>query len=74
MASTPTPRTTGTGAADPKAAPTITPTPTQSENDQFRVQLDKGTLPHPPWVHKWDGSPIDPQSPDPTPPGTPTWP
>ncbi len=60
--------------ATPRTAPTITPTPTQAENDAFATQLAAGTLPHPPWVHKADGSPIDPQSFDPTPPGMPTWP
>lgn len=56
----------------PRAAPTITPTPTQHENDQFALALAAGTLPHS-WTHAQDGSPIDPQSPDPT-PKIPTWP
>ena len=55
------------------AAPTSTPTPTQSENDQFATQQKNGTLPRLPWYHKADGSPVDPQSYDVT-VGSPTWP
>ena len=48
-------------AAAPRAAMTFyTPTPTQSENDQFAVQQMHGTLPRFPWYHKADGSPVDP--------------
>ena len=60
--------------ASTKAAAAIKPTPTQTENDQFALAVASNTLPQPPWYHAADGSPIDPQSPDPTPPGTPTWP
>lgn len=53
-------------AAAPRAAPTIVPTPSQHEADQFATQQQHGTLPLPPWHHAMDGSPIDPQSYDPT--------
>jgi hypothetical protein len=59
-----TPRTTAAGSV---------PTPTQFENDQFLLAMSAGTLPHI-VVHVWDKSEIDPASPDPSPPGPPTWP
>jgi hypothetical protein len=49
------------------------PTPTQQENDKFTLAQAAGTLPHS-FTHQQDGSPIDPQSPDPTPVTSPTWP
>ena len=55
-----------------KAGAAIKPTPTQNENDQFVLAVASNTLPHS-VTHAQDGSPIDPQSPNPT-PGTPTWP
>ena len=55
------------------AAPTSTPTPTQHENDSFRVAVATQTLP-PTYCHKMDGSAIDPASHDPTPISTPSWP
>lgn len=60
-----TTKVTGTSAADPRAAPTSTPTPSQHENDAFRLAVATGTLP-PTYAHAMDGSPIDPQSVDPT--------
>jgi hypothetical protein len=61
-------------APAPQAATPIWPTPTQHENDTFAAQQMTGTLPHWPHYHFPDGSPIDPQSYDPTPVTTPTWP
>ena len=52
-------------APTPQAAPTSTPTPTQHENDAFRNAIVTETLP-PTYSHAMDGSPIDPQSKDPT--------
>ena len=46
----------------PRTTSTITPTPTQHEIDAFLTQ----PLPPMPWHHAMDGSPIDPQSFDPT--------
>jgi hypothetical protein len=50
----------------------VKPTPLQAENDAFATAVAHNTLP-PKHQFAWDGSPVDPQSPDPTPP-TPTWP
>jgi hypothetical protein len=55
------------------AAEGSTPTPTQTENDAFATQQAASTLPKPPWFHKADGSPIDPKSFDPSPPGAHTF-
>jgi hypothetical protein len=52
-------------APEPQAAPTSTPTPTQHENDAFSIAVATGALPHT-YSHAMDGSPIDPQSYDPT--------
>jgi hypothetical protein len=60
------PTTEQSAAAAPRAAPAIVPTPTQHEADAFATQQKAGTLPLPPWAHAMDGSPIDPQSKDPT--------
>jgi hypothetical protein len=46
----------------PRTTSTITPTPTQHEIDAFLTR----PLPPMPWHHAMDGSPIDPQSFDPT--------
>jgi hypothetical protein len=63
---TQTPQAQQTAAAAPRSAPTSTPTPRQHEADAFATQQQHGTLPLPPWHHAMDGSPIDPQSYDPT--------
>lgn len=65
---------TRTAAAAPRAAPQLTPTPTQHENDQLAAALAVGApLPRLPWYHAADGSPVDPQSYSQT-VGSPTWP
>jgi hypothetical protein len=51
--------------ATPRVAGTITPTPTPKELAGFIAQQAAGTLPHI-FSHAMDGSPIDPQSFDPT--------
>jgi hypothetical protein len=51
---------------EPRAAmPLYAPTPSQHENDSFIIAVVHGTLPHT-YSHAMDGSPIDPQSYDPT--------
>ena len=51
----------------PLAAPTPSvPTPTAHELTQFTLMQMAGVLPRPPFYHAQDGSPIDPQSFDPT--------
>lgn len=55
-----------TAAPTPRAAPTSTPTPTQHENDALRIAIATNTVPAPTYSHAMDGSPIDPQSLDPT--------
>lgn len=61
--------------AAPRAGMTFTstPTPTQHENDSFAVAVANNALPHT-YSHKMDGSPVDPQSYNPAPITTPTWP
>jgi hypothetical protein len=69
---TPTPTAPKTTLA-PQAAPApSSPTPTQHENDQFRLAQADGTLP-PVYAFKADGSPVDPHAFDPT-QKPPTWP
>ena len=67
-------QTTQTAAeATPRASTPVQPTPSQHENDQFRIAQAAGSLPHV-FSHAMDGSPVDPKSFDPTPVTTPTWP
>jgi hypothetical protein len=51
----------------------ILPTPSQHENDSYAIAVATNTLPHT-YSHAMDGSPIDPQSFNPAPITTPTWP
>jgi hypothetical protein len=67
-----TAQTEQAGAAEPRAATPITPTPQPNELAGFLAMQAAGTLPHI-WTLKQDGSPIDPKSFDPV-PKTPTWP
>jgi hypothetical protein len=60
-------------APAPRAATPILPTPMQHEIDGFVQAVEDGSL-QPGYTFAHDGSDIDPQSPDPTPPGAPTWP
>jgi hypothetical protein len=57
---------------EPRAGTTGAPTPTQHENDQFRIAQANGTLPFG-WHLKADGSAVDPQSFNVS-QGSPTWP
>lgn len=68
---TPAPQAPKTLAVTPlSGGPTITPTPTQWENDQHALAVAAGTLPHF-VVHQSDGSPsATPEGP----PLEPTWP
>jgi hypothetical protein len=59
-------------AAEPRAAPTSTPTPRQAEFDSFVTAMVAGTLPRR-YALAPDGSLVDPQSYDPTQPPA-TWP
>jgi|SoimicmetaTmtLMB_FD_contig_31_18124348_length_499_multi_2_in_0_out_0_2 hypothetical protein len=64
--------TTPTTPTTPKTPTPSTPTPTQHENDQFRLAVSNGTLPHD-YAFAPDGSPVHPEAIDPTQP-PPTWP
>jgi hypothetical protein len=64
-------------AAEPRAAGTITPTPTQAELNAFLTQQAAGTLRGTPSSPTWslapDGSPVSPGAFDPV-QKSPTWP
>jgi hypothetical protein len=68
-----TAQTPQTAAAEPRAGTPVVPTPTPHEINTFLTQVASGTVPPVPWFHKWDNSPVDPQSFSQT-IGAPTWP
>jgi hypothetical protein len=69
----PAQKTAHAAVVEPRAATVVTPTPTQHENDQFRIAQANGTLPAPTWSLKADGSPVSLGAFDPV-QKSPTWP